>query len=245
MVKIQTTEENRIPLQTLLPEAMVTCEFTEESNRKCLDWCDVLVIGPGLGVSGRSRERAEWFLKNAAENKKPVILDADGLNLLAIHPEWKSYLSDRVTVTPHLGEMGRLQGKNIGQIQHRTAEAARQFAEETGTVCVLKDACTVIADKDGRTYLNLSGNPGMATAGSGDVLSGVLAAVWCMFRNVPEDQTTPGMKAALGVYLHALSGDLAAQKIGTRGMTARDIVRMLPKVLHRISAGEEGPGKNT
>lgn len=238
MVQIQTVEENRIPLQTLLPEAMVTCGFTEESNRKCFDWCDVLVIGPGLGVSGRSRERAEWFLKNAADDGKPVILDADGLNLLALHPEWKSCLSKRVTVTPHLGEMGRLAGKNIGQIQHRIAETAQEFAADTGAVCVLKDACTVVADKDGRTYLNLSGNPGMATAGSGDVLTGVLAAVQCMYLNQETLKPDEGMCAALGVYLHACSGDLAAKKVGTRGMTARDIVRMLPEVLRKLSEGE-------
>lgn len=234
MVRIQTVEANRIPLQTLLPEAMVTCEFTEESNRKCLDWCDVLVIGPGLGISGRSRERAEWFLQNAAKEEKPVILDADGLNLLAMHPEWNSCLSERVTVTPHLGEMGRLSGKGIGQIQHRIAETAQEYAKETGTVCVLKDACTVTSDKEGCIYLNLSGNPGMATAGSGDVLSGVLAAVQCMYLNETDHQPDPGMRAALGVYLHACSGDLAAEKLGTRGMTARDMIRMLPEVLKKI-----------
>lgn len=238
MVRIQTVEENRIPLQTLLPEAMVTCEFTEVSNRKCLDWCDVLVIGPGLGVSGRSRERAEWFLKNAADDGKTVILDADGLNLLALHPEWNTCLSERVTVTPHLGEMCRLAGKSIGQIQHRIAETAQEFAADTGAVCVLKDACTVVADKEENVYLNLSGNPGMATAGSGDVLSGVLSAVQCMYLNEKGSAPDPGMRAALGVYLHACSGDLAARKMGTRGMTARDIIRMLPEVLRRISVGE-------
>lgn len=238
MVRIQTVEANRIPLQTLLPEAMVTCNFTEEANRKSLDWCDVLVIGPGLGLSGESRERAWWFLKNAFEAKKPVILDADGLNLLAMHPEWNACLSERVTATPHLGEMCRLAGKSIGQIQHRIAETAAEFAVETGAVCVLKDACTAVADKDGRIYLNLAGNPGMATAGSGDVLSGVLAAVQCMFLNTSWDMPDAGLRAALGVYLHALSGDLAAEKIGTRGMTARDIIRMIPEVLRRVSTGE-------
>lgn len=241
MVRIQTVEENRIPLLTLLPEAMVTCEFTEESNRKCLDWCDVLVIGPGLGISGQSRGKAEWFLRNAAKECKPVILDADGLNLLAMHPEWNSCLSDRVTVTPHLREMGRLSGKSIGQIQHRIGQTAREFARETGAVCVLKDACTVVADKDGRTYLNLSGNPGMATAGSGDVLSGVLAAIQCMY--LGEECPDHGMRAALGVYLHGKSGDLAAEEIGTRGMTARDIIRMIPRVLRRISDEKENTGK--
>lgn len=232
MVKIQTVEENRIPLLTLLPETMVTCEFTEESNRKCLDWCDVLIIGPGLGLSGKSRARAEWFLHNAAKTQKPVILDADGLNLLAMYPEWKSYLSERVTITPHLGEMGRLLREDISRIQPRMIEKSREFARETDAVCVLKDACTVIADKNGRTYLNLTGNPGMATAGSGDVLCGVLAAIHCMY--LKEEKPDYGLRAALGVYLHGKSGDLAAKEIGQRGMTARDIIRMMPGMLQRI-----------
>lgn len=231
MVKIQTVEANRIPLQILLPEAMVTCEFTEEANRKSLDWCDVLVIGPGLGISGRSRERAEWFLRNAAEVQKPVILDADGLNLLAMHPGWEAWLSERVTVTPHPGEMSRLSGMSIDQIQCRMAETAAGYAARTGAVCVLKDACTVVADKEGRIYLNLAGNPGMATAGSGDVLSGVLAAVACMYLHKEEKTPDAGLQAALGVYLHALGGDMAAEETGTRGMTARDIIRMFPKTI--------------
>lgn len=235
MVKIQTVEANRVPLQILLPEAMVTCEFTEEANRKSLDWCDVLVIGPGLGISGRSRERAEWFLKNAAADQKPVILDADGLNLLAMHPEWEACLSERVTVTPHLGEMSRLSGMSIDRIQCRMAETAAEYAARTGAVCVLKDACTVVSDNEGRLYLGIAGNPGMATAGSGDVLSGVLAAVACMFLHVEGKTPGKGLQAALGVYLHALSGDMAAVETGTRGMTARDIIRMITKVLAEIS----------
>ena len=234
MVKIQTEEANRVPLQILLPEAMVTCAFTEEANRKSLDWCDVLVIGPGLGISGKSRERAEWFLKNASLAQKPVILDADGLNLLAMHPAWNAWLSERVTVTPHLGEMSRLTGKSIDQIQCRMAETAEEYAAGTDAVCVLKDACTVVADKNGHLYLNLAGNPGMATAGSGDVLSGILAAVACMYLQKKENAPDPGLCAALGVYLHAKSGDQAAEETGTRGMKARDLIRMLPSVLAKI-----------
>lgn len=231
MVKIQTVEENRIPLQTLLPEAMVSCVFNEEENRKSLNWCDVLVIGPGLGVSGESRERAQWFLTSAFSEGKRVILDADGLNLLSIHPKWKNYLNEQVIVTPHLGEMGRLCDKSIGEIQDCLEETALAYAQETKAVCVLKDACTVVAAPCGRTYLNLSGNAGMATAGSGDVLSGVLAAVCCQYLRIPKEEADDyGMQAALGVYLHAAAGDLAAENIGMDGMTARDIVRMLPKV---------------
>ena len=230
MVKIQTVEENRISLQTLLPEAMVSCEFNEEQNRQMLNWCDVLVIGPGLGVSGRSRERAQWFLSHAAECGRPVILDADGLNLLSVHDEWKKYLGENVILTPHIGEMSRLNKTMISDIQDALMETAYEYAKETGTVCVLKDACTVIAGPSGETYLNLSGNAGLATAGSGDVLSGVLAGVLCMYLSA-EKKIPPVQLAALGVFVHGLAGDRAAEVCGKRGMTARDIIRFLPEIL--------------
>ena len=82
-----------------------------------LDWCDVLVIGPGLGTGAQSRERAQWFLAKAAECKKTVILDADGLNLLSVHDNWKCFIGEHVILTPHIGEMSRLCGKEIGKIQ--------------------------------------------------------------------------------------------------------------------------------
>ena len=235
MVKIQTVEENRIPLQTLLPEAMITCEFDESANQKMMDWCDVLVIGPGLGVSGQSRERAQWFLVHASMCGKPVILDADGLNLLSVHSEWKRFLGRNVILTPHLGEMSRLCDKGIGEIQNHLIRTAVDYAEETGTTCVLKDACTVVSDKSGETYLNLSGNAGMATAGSGDVLSGVLAGIVCMFLST-EKKLSPALTAALGVYVHGAAGDKAAETVGERGMTARDIIRFLPDVLSQAES---------
>lgn len=230
MVKIQTVEENRIPLQTLLPEAMVCCDFDEASNENILNWCDVLVIGPGLGVSGQSRERAQWFLKAAAQSGKPVILDADGLNLLSVHREWKEYVGKNMIVTPHIGEMSRLCGISIGEIQKDLIKTASDYAKETQCVCVLKDACTVTAGSDGEVFLNLSGNEGMATAGSGDVLSGVLSGILCMYLWAGEDATL-AEKAALGVYIHGLAGDTAADHLGSRGMTARDINRYLPEIL--------------
>ena len=230
MVKIQTVEANRIPLQTLLPEAMITCEFDEKKNQAMLDWCDVLVIGPGLGTGAQSRERAQWFLAKAAECKKTVILDADGLNLLSVHDNWKCFIGEHVILTPHIGEMSRLCGKEIGEIQDCLAQTAADYAKESGAVCVLKDACTVVADAFGDMYLNISGNAGMATAGSGDVLSGVLAGIQCMYL-AAEKKFSPVMLAALGVYVHGLAGDLAAETVGQRGMTAGDIICFLPEIL--------------
>ena len=229
MVKIQTTEENRIPLQTLLPEAMVTSVFCEEENEKMMDWCDVLIIGPGLGVSGISRKRAQWFLKAASARGKKVILDADGLNLLSMHPQWRSYLGDHVILTPHPGEMSRLCGSSIREIRDRLVDTAAEYAGKTGAACVLKDACTVTAFGE-EVFLNLSGNAGMAAAGSGDVLSGVEAGILCAFLR-KENPPSMGTIAALGAYIHGLAGDAAAAECGIRGMTAGDILQHLPGVL--------------
>ena len=230
MVKIQTVEENRQPLQTMLPEAMVTCSFEEEENKKNLDWCDVVVIGPGLGTGAESRKRAHYFLSKACETGKPVILDADGLNLLAMNPQWRVFLNENTVVTPHLGEMSRLCCHPVEEIKRNIAETANAFAGETKAVCVLKDACTVIADGKGKLYLNRSGNAGLATAGSGDVLSGILAGVFCMYL-AAEEPVDNGMKAALSVYLHGKCADWYGEKNGIRGITAGDLTGILPQVL--------------
>lgn len=230
MVKIQTVEENRLPLQTLLPEAMVSCKFDEAANEENLNWCDVLVIGPGLGTDGLSRERMLWFLEKGAASGKPVVLDADGLNLLAQHPKWMEFITEKTVLTPHMGEMKRLTGISIEELKKDPVSAAFEYATKSGGVCVLKDACTVTADGKENLFLNLSGNAGMATAGSGDVLSGIIAAVTCMYLR---EEKNMGYIAALGVYIHGLCGDKAKEKKGMHGMTAKDIALALPEVLNK------------
>lgn len=130
------------------------------------------------------------------------------------------------SLTPHIGEMSRLCGRSIGEIQETIAQTAVDYAKETGTVCVQKDACTVVTDGKDDIYLNLSGNSGMATAGSGDVLAGLLAGILCMYLKT-EEQPSMVLKAALGVYLHGLCGDLAAAERKTQYAGGR---------YHRISA---------
>lgn len=231
MVKIVTAEENRIPLQTMLPEAMISCDVSEEENKKNLNWCDVLVIGPGVGTSKVAAERVEWFLKHTKEAEKAVILDADGLNLLAANPDWQEILPANLILTPHVGEMSRLCGKAIAEIQKSLIETALACAKKYHAVCVLKDACTVIADTKGSVFLNLSGNAGMATAGSGDVLAGLLGALLCM-----EWTEETVFAAALGVWIHGMGGDLAAAKVGMHSLKARDIIENINGVLQ----GKEG-----
>lgn len=233
MVRIFTPEENRIPLQTLLPEAILSCAHNEEAMEEAFRWSDVLIVGPGIGTGPDSFRQAGWFLKKASEEKKPVILDADGLNLLARFPECREFLRGNVIVTPHMGEMSRLTGKSIEEIQKDRIRAAVSFAADTGAVCVLKDACTVAAGPDGEVWVNLSGNSGMASAGSGDVLAGVLAGIVCMYRSISETDTTLVKMAAAGVFLHGTAGDLAAEKKGQYGMKAGDMIPEISYALKR------------
>lgn len=220
MVRIHTVEENRVICQTVLPEAMVTVQEEGKAElallEKDLQWCDVVAAGPGLGLGKTSEILMEYLLANC---HKPMVLDADGLNLLSRHPRWKSYLGKHCIVTPHLGEMSRLNGVSIEEIKKNPVKYAEEFQRETGAVCVLKDARSVIATED-KVYLNTSGNDGMATAGSGDVLGGILAGLLAQGLSVPE-------AAPLGAYLHGIGGDEAKLLKGRRGMLSGDIIQGL------------------
>ena len=230
MVKIRTAPENRIPIQTLLPEAMFSENIKDEASmKKDFDWCDVLVIGPGIGTETETLQEVSWFLKEAYE-KKTVVFDADGLNLLSSASSMWEYIGKNVILTPHMGEMSRLTGKTVKELKEDPVTNAVKLAERGHCTCVMKDACTVTVGANGAVWLNLSGNPGMATAGSGDVLAGVLGGVAC--RKISGEQVPDiDEMAAAGVYLHGMAGDKAAEEKGISGMKAGDIAREISRVL--------------
>lgn len=225
LVKIFTEEQNRIILQELLPEAILTAwegnKFLEESLAEALSWGNVIVAGPGLGTGKTAVKIVRLIVKQA---KIPIILDADGLNVISEHLQWLKEAAAPVIVTPHLGEMARLAKKSIAEIQKHLLQVAREFAEEYNVVCILKDARTITALPDGRACINTSGNHGMATAGSGDVLTGILAGLIAQGME-------PEQAAVTGVYLHGAAGDRQAEKTGTYGMMARDILDGIGLVL--------------
>lgn len=226
LVKILTAEENRVILQQLLPEAVLdtyTSPDTVERLEDSLKWASVITAGPGLG-------RDAAFLVKTILNlaRVPVILDADGLNIVSDHLEWLSETHTTVIVTPHLGEMARLVKQEIPVIQKHLIETARKFAAEYHVICVLKDARTITALPDGRAWVNTSGNNGMATAGSGDVLTGILAGLTAQGME-------PELAAPVGVYLHGLAGDILAREKGVYGLMAQDILLGIPSVLKEIS----------
>jgi NAD(P)H-hydrate epimerase len=230
LVKIYTPEENRTALQTLLPEAVLETygsRFVEEQLTQALHWADAVVMGPGIGTSEQAAKMLSFVLRTVSV---PLLLDADALNLLAKEPELLLLPHLDIVVTPHLGEMARLTGDAVSLIQTRLIETAQEFAMRYDVVCVLKDANSITAVPYGMTYVNTSGNHGMATAGSGDVLSGVIGALLSQGAGVD-------IASSLGVYLHGRAGDFARSSVGARAMIADDIINGLSGII--MSAGLE------
>lgn len=188
---------------------------------------DVLVVGPGLGRSKGTKAVVHRLIKTGL----PLVLDADGLNTLASFPEPLTRTGPWI-LTPHAGELARLLKTSVREIKTRQAEAVAAAARRFGCVCLLKGMGTLVTDGQ-NVWQNTTGNPGMASGGTGDVLSGVIAGLWGQTRERGKED---GFKmAALGVYLHGLAGDLAARKTGEASLLASDVAAFLPAAIKHIS----------
>jgi hydroxyethylthiazole kinase-like uncharacterized protein yjeF len=195
---------------------------------------DAVVLGPGLGVEAGTRAFVREFVRRCPA---PLLVDADGLNALAPGAREKGAVealrrSAPTVVTPHPGEIARLVGSTASQVQRRRLETARALAMETGAVVVLKGHRTLVADPEGRAAVNPTGNPGMATGGTGDVLSGILGSLLAR-------GTDAWTASTAAVYLHGLAGDEAAARRGQESLVAGDVVGHLPRafrVLERARA---------
>lgn len=224
MVKVITAEENRQILQQGIPEALYgSCRQLAES----LEWADVIAIGPGIG----REEQALQCLKTVVEkSRKPLVLDADALNLLAeengktLAEELRTQGAEGRTIllTPHVGELARLLHRTIPECKQDLPGCAKALAEQFHGVAVPKDARTVVCKEQGAYYLNTTGNSGMATAGSGDVLTGVITGL--LAQGMDDSQA-----AVNGVYLHGLAGECAAELHTEYGVMAGDIADCLMK----------------
>lgn len=177
---------------------------------------DVLAIGPGLSQSIITGKITGW--------NKPIIIDADGLNSIAGNPVILMKFVSPVIITPHPGELSRLLNVPIPEIQKNRTKFASETAKKWGVICVLKGAGTVVATPDKKVYINKNGNPGMASAGAGDVLCGMIASFVAQ-------GVLPYEAAVLGVYLHGLAGDLALKTKGVHGLIASDIVEAIPSAI--------------
>ena len=228
LVQLSVPEEIFPIVQTGVMEA--TC-LTESLDRTDLSRFDAAAAGPGLGDSKESVDKVKRLLEDF---DGPLVLDADGLNIAAkedLFPLMKAR-KGRLIITPHMGEARRLMGKDFSEkmTRHELAEA---LAQKTGAVAVLKGAGTVVAAEGRKTYTNTTGNPGMATAGSGDVLTGIITSL-CGQRHSDGRPIEPLEAALAGVYIHGLAGDLGAEEKGEYGLIAGDIAEYTALAVKKI-----------
>lgn len=228
MVKIISPEENRTIIQTVLPEALYG---TGENLEADFDWADVIAIGPGLSVSGRAEELLRRVL---AETEKPVLIDADGLNLLSQNRGMTEELSERCRqgrsciLTPHTGELARLllaikaEEPGMRLLKERLPWYADMLAKELHCIVVAKDARTFTCGEGHKVCVSLKGSSGMATAGSGDALTGVIAGLLAQGMD-------PFEAASVGAELHGRAGEAAVKLRGEHGCMAGDIIEQLGK----------------
>lgn len=233
LVEIMSADQNRIPLQTLLPEAVFT-PFDPSSMPSdaeisaILARANAVVLGCGLGQSDAARTLTMQVIRLC---QTPLVIDADALNLIASHKPLQDLLKARnapTVLTPHLGEASRLSGLDVPRIASNLIATANDLAQNYHATCVLKDARTIVSD--GTTqYIQSHGNSGMATGGSGDCLGGIIASLLAQHR--ANATLSPALLASLGVLLHAMAGDTAAKRLGEHALMASDIADAVGEVM--------------
>ncbi len=212
-------------LQTALPEAMLSIDRYENYFSEVPDLAlfNAIGIGPGLGKEHQSQMAMKLLIQNY---RNPMVFDADALNILAENKTWLSFLAPNSILTPHPREFERLAGKWKDDVEK--IEKQRAFAIRFKLIVVLKGANTSICLPNGHCYFNSTGNPGMATAGSGDVLTGIITALLAQLYS-------PEYAALLGVYLHGMAGDLASKKFGQEALLAGDIIKSIGIAFKKLS----------
>lgn len=222
MVELMTEPLAETEARTISASALPRVQALAEGK-------DAIVLGPGLSTQDSTRQFVWEFIPRV---KKPLIIDADGLNILALKPELLEKLPRLTILTPHPGEFARLSGLTVAEVLDKKLELVPAFARRYGVYLVLKGYRTLVAAPDGRVFVNPTGNPGMATGGTGDVLSGMVGALLMQHRDAL-------LAALAAVYLHGLSGDLAAEKTGERALIASDLIRFLPRAVRSLEEEAE------
>jgi len=188
-----------------------------------IETMDAVAIGPGLSQESQTKQLVRQVLPRVT---KPCVVDADGLNALADEPQVLKRLTTPLIVTPHPGEMARLIRQSAADVQRDRERTAKSFAEQSRAVVVLKGHRTIVANVDGEVYVNETGNPGMASGGMGDVLTGIIAGLLGQKLSLFD-------AARLGVSLHGLAGDLAAADLGQVGLIASDLLARIPQAIRQ------------
>lgn len=228
LVEIFSHEDNRVILQTLIPEAVLsTWNENIDFNKleTSIQKADAIAIGMGLSTS---EAMLEVLLFTLEKSECPIVIDADALNLMAKNKNLFKYIKHDAIITPHPLEMSRLSGVNVEEISNDIPTFAQKFANENKVICVLKDHNTAVASPDAEyIYINQSGNSGMSTGGSGDTLNGIIAGLLAQ-------GCEPYIAATLGVYIHGLAGDIASEMLSQYSLMASDIIDALPEVFNSL-----------
>ncbi len=233
LVSAMVPESSYSIMQQLNPEAMVSGYPRPLAQREKdllspsyleTDLSKYTAVGVGPGI-GNEKETAQFLVDQMMLYKKPMVIDADALNILAAHKAFLDKVPSGSVLTPHPGEFKRLTGDWRDDLEK--LEMQRTLARAHRVVVVLKGAHTTIATPDGKLYFNSTGNPGMAKGGSGDVLTGLLSGLMAQGHSAEH-------AAILGVYVHGLAGDFAANDLGQTSLTASDIIRYLPKAFKAL-----------
>ena len=240
LVSLATPKHLNPILEGLLPEVMTlplpetdAGSLATSATSTILEFAiktkSILAIGPGLSQHPETVSLVHQLIRENRESGLALrmVIDADGLNALAHAKETLSFLNSETVLTPHPGEMARLTNTAVPTLESDRIGTAQQFASEHGVTLVFKGAPTVTSDSKGNLWVNSTGNPGMATGGMGDVLTGIIAGL--MAQGISSENA-----AALGVYLHGLAGDSAAERLGMPGLIASDVLKSVPQALSSL-----------
>lgn len=221
IMEVKLTEVMTRPLPETKTQALALDSL--EAIQELLSWTDVLAIGPGLSADPQTVQLVRHLLPKLS---CPTVVDADGLNAIAQNSGLLKSVKTPLVLTPHAGELARLSGMDISLKADERIDAAVSLSQRYGVVCVFKGSPTLVADQEGQVSINTTGNAGMATAGAGDVLTGMIAGFLAQ-------GLSPWEAAKLGVYLHGLAGDVARDARGEWGMVAGDLVEAIPEAIFR------------
>ena len=225
---VRVPEHNVRIMQEAVPEAILSIDVDQNCFSQSFDTSefDAMAIGPGIGTSSYT---VQAFIEQVSMTKCPMVIDADALNILGSHRGWITQLPRRCILTPHKKELFGL--ISTTRNSYEELERTRELAARQQVYIVIKGAYSAIVTPEGNVYFNSSGNPGMATAGAGDVLTGVIVSLLAQ-GYVPE------VAARLGVYLHGLAGDLAAEDLSYEGVISSDLVEYLPKAFKTLRSNQ-------
>lgn len=225
LLTVHVPIHNHDLLQTTVPEAIVHTDIHEHyfAEPTDIDHYQALAIGPGLG---QEEDTALAMMEQIQGCPIPLVIDADAINILGKHRNWLSRLPKRCILTPHLGELERLIGKCMDTYERLTK--TKELAAYLQSYIIVKGSWSTVVTPEGNCYINPTGNPGMATAGSGDVLTGILVAL--LAQGYTQEEA-----ARLGAYVHGIAGNIAAEEKGEIGMTSSDIIEALPRAWKKLS----------